>query len=96
MKFFKNIWVESIFATSFIFFVMWSLSGLFNAFEAIDPIGEALSDVEFSDIVYSKIREEPKGEDNLVIVNIGTLPRAAIAEQINIINKYNPFALTPF
>ncbi len=77
-------------ATAFIFLVMWGLSGLFNAFEAIDPIGEALADVEFTDVVYSKLREDPKAENNIVIINISTLPREAVAEQIRIINKYNP------
>ncbi|MFQ3213953.1 MAG: hypothetical protein ACI9C9_001484, partial [Marivirga sp.] len=42
LKFLKNIWVDSLVATGFIFFVMYALSGLFSAFEAIDPIGEAL------------------------------------------------------
>jgi CHASE2 domain-containing sensor protein len=69
---------------------MWGLSGLFNAFEAIDPIGEALADVEFTDVVYSKLREDPMAEDDIVLVNMGTLPRAGVAEQIKIISKYNP------
>lgn len=89
-KLFRNIWVDSLFATGFIFFVMYSLSGLFNAFSAIDPIGEALDDVEFTDIVYSKLRADPFAEEDIIIVNMGTLPRGGVAEQIRIINQYNP------
>jgi CHASE2 domain-containing sensor protein len=69
---------------------MYALSGLFSAFEAIDPIGEALEDVEFTDIVYSKLRADPYAEENIVIVNMGSLSRGGVAEQIRIINKYNP------
>ncbi|MBL0764871.1 CHASE2 domain-containing protein [Marivirga atlantica] len=90
MKIRNNRWVDSLIATAFIFLVMWGLSGLFNAFEAIDPIGEALADVEFTDVVYSKLREDPMAEDDIVLVNMGTLPRAGVAEQIKIISKYNP------
>ena len=90
MKIRNNRWLDSIIATAFIFFVMWGLSGLFNAIEAIDPIGEALADVEFTDVVYSKLREDPRAEDDVVLVNLSNLPREAVAEQIRIINKYNP------
>ncbi|MFT6965969.1 MAG: CHASE2 domain-containing sensor protein [Marivirga sp.] len=90
LKLLKNIWVDSLVATGFIFFVMYALSGLFSAFEAIDPIGEALDDVEFTDIVYSKLRADPHAEEDVVIVNMGSLPRKYVAEQIRIINKYNP------
>ena len=89
-KFLRNIWIDSALATGFIFFVIWALGSLFNAFEAIDPVGEALEDVEFTDLVYSTLREPPPADDRIVLVNIGLLPRVAIAEQIRIINKYNP------
>ncbi|WKV10533.1 CHASE2 domain-containing protein [Marivirga harenae] len=87
---FKNIWIDSILATAFIFVVIFGLFSLINVFDAIDPIGEALEDVEFNDIVYSTLREDPSADDNVVLVNIGRLPRHMIAEQIRIINKYNP------
>ncbi len=87
---FKNIWIDSILATAFIFVVIFGLFSLINVFDAIDPVGEALEDVEFNDIVYSTLREDPPADDNIILVNIGRLPRAGIAEQIKIINKYNP------
>jgi CHASE2 domain-containing sensor protein len=87
---FKNIWIDSILATAFIFVVIFGLFSLINVFDAIDPVGEALEDVEFNDIVYSTLRDAPPADDNIVLVNIGKLPRAVIAEQIKIINKYNP------
>lgn len=87
---FKNIWIDSVLATAFIFVVIFGLFSLINVFDAIDPVGEALEDVEFNDIVYSSLREDPPADDNIVLVNIGRLSRAGIAEQIKIINKYNP------
>ncbi|WMN12959.1 CHASE2 domain-containing protein [Marivirga salinae] len=87
---FKNIWIDSILATAFIFVVIFGLFSLINVFDAIDPVGEALEDVEFNDIVYSTLREDPPADDNIVLVNIGRLPRRLIAEQVRIINKYNP------
>ncbi len=85
-----NIWLDSVLATAFIFLIIYALSSLLNALEAIDPVGEALEDVEFTDIVYSNLREAPAAEENVVLINIGRLPRAGVAEQIKIINKYNP------
>ncbi len=87
-----RIWLDSIFGTAFIFFllgVVFQFSA-FGIFDVLDPIGEALQDVEITDIVFSKFRGETTAEENIVMVNIGLLPRAGIAEQLNIINKYNP------
>lgn len=88
----KRILLDSILGTAFIFFligVVFRFSA-FGIFDVLDPIGDALKDVETTDIVFSQFRGETKADDNIVLVNIGLLPRAGIAEQINIINKYNP------
>ncbi len=87
----KLFW-DSFLGTVFIFFLIgvvfrFSAFGIFNAF---DPIGEAMSDIEITDIVFSRLRETPPADTNVVLVNIGTLPRAGIAEEINIISKYDP------
>ncbi len=87
---FNNVWIDSVIATIFIFVVIFGLLSLINVFDAIDPVGEALEDVEFTDLVYSNLREAPSAEDDIVLVNIGNLSRMAIAEQIRIINQYNP------
>ncbi len=88
----KRILLDSIFGTAFIFFligVVFQFSA-FGIFDVLDPIGDALEDVETTDIVFSQFRGETTADDNIVLVNIGMLPRAGIAEQINIINKYKP------
>ncbi len=87
----KLIW-DSILGTAFIFFLIgvvfrFSAFGIFNVF---DPIGEAVSDIDLTDIVFSRLREVPPADTNIVLVNIGNLPRAGIAEEINIISKHEP------
>ena len=56
----------------------------------LDPISKAISDFDVYDIVFSKLREEPKADTSIVLVNLGNLSRLEIARQINIINSFNP------
>ena len=88
----RNFWTDVIVATAFVFLAMWGLVGLtqLNVFNAFDPIGEALADVELTDYVFSRLREDPSVDENIVVVNIGNLSRREIAEQIQIISKYKP------
>lgn len=87
-----SIWVDSIFGTIFIYFFMFVVSNItaFKIFDALDPIGQALEDFEMTDYAFSQMRDQPQMEENIVLVNIGNLPRAGIAEQIRILDKYNP------
>lgn len=56
----------------------------------LDPIGNAISDFDVYDIVYSKLREETRADTNIVLINLSNLSRAEIARQVNIINSFNP------
>lgn len=88
----KSYWIDVFFGTLFIFFIMIALGSLLDKLEFIDPVGDALADVEITDRVFSDpdLRSIPSADTNIVLVNIGALPRSGIAEQINIINKYQP------
>lgn len=88
----KKFWLNSLFATLTVFVLMWALSRLteLNMFDAFDPIGQALNDFELTDYAFSNLREDPLVDDRIVLVNIGNIPRGAIAEQIRIISKYQP------
>ncbi len=74
--------------------MMFLVLGLFSFIPInclfLDPIANAISDFDVYDIVYSKLREAPRVDTNVVLVNIGNLSRSEIAEQIRIINQYNP------
>lgn len=56
----------------------------------LDPIAKAISDFDVYDIVYSKLREEPKVDTNIVLVNLSNLSRSDHARQLNIVNSLNP------
>lgn len=88
----KKFWLNCFLATVFVFGLMWALSKLtdMELFNAFDPIGQALSDFELTDYAFSNIRPDPDVEERIVVVNIGNLSRAGIAEQIRIISKYKP------
>ncbi|MEX2230909.1 MAG: CHASE2 domain-containing protein [Cyclobacteriaceae bacterium] len=88
----KKFWLNCFLATVFVFGLMWVLSKVtqLNMFNAFDPIGEALKDFELTDYAFSNLRPDPLVEERIVLVNIGNLSRAGIAEQIRIISQYKP------
>ncbi len=91
----KKFWLNCLLATLFVFGLMWALSELtqLRLFNAFDPIGQALADFELTDYAFSNLRPDPNVEERVVLVNIGNLSRAGIAEQIRIISKYKPKAI---
>jgi CHASE2 domain-containing sensor protein len=88
MKEFFHIRYFIITALMFLVIALFSFIPINCTF--LDPISKAIGDFDFYDIVYSRIREEPKVDTNIVIVNIGNLSRDEIANQINIINSHSP------
>jgi CHASE2 domain-containing sensor protein len=71
---------------------MWALIGItrLNVFNAFDSIGQAMADIELTDYVFMKLRDQPNVDENIVVVNIGYLTRGEIAQQIQIVSKYKP------
>lgn len=87
-----SIWLDSILATLFIYLFMYviSLIPAMRIFDAFDAVGQALADFEMTDIAFNKLREPLPPDTSIVLVNMGNLPRAGIAEQIRIVSKYGP------
>lgn len=89
----RKFWINCTLVTIFTFAFMGALfealqSKIFNAF---DPIGQAIGDMELSDIAFSQIREgEPTPDLDVTIVNIGFLNRGEIGDEIRNIVKYKP------
>lgn len=88
----KKFWLNCLLATATVFALMWALSKVtqLNMFDAFDPIGQALNDFELTDYAFSNLRDHPDVDQRIILVNIGNIPRGAIAEQIRIISKYEP------
>lgn len=88
----KSFWLDALVATSFTFILIWGIKQLteLRLFDAFDSIGQALGDVELTDYVFQSLRDDPEPDTSVVVVNIGNLSRRHIAQQIAIINQYQP------
>lgn len=88
----RKFFIDCTMATLFVFVTLAGIVKItdLKIFSAFDPLGQALSDMELTDIAFSQLRNDPTIDTNIVIVNIGALPRRGVAEQIRILNKYKP------
>ncbi len=88
----KKFWLDCIAGTIFVFAILFGLYGItqLRVFDAFDPLGQALGDMELTDIAFSQIREDPPMDTNIVIVNIGYLSRAEIGQQIINLSRHKP------
>jgi len=61
-------------------------------FDFLDPVKEALGDLDITDMVFSQFRndEDIPVDTNVVLVNIGMSDRAGIAQILNNVNWYEP------
>lgn len=88
----KKLWFESLIITVLVFFMLWGANKItdLKVFTAFDPIGQAIKGFELTDIAFSRIRPDPTVDEHIILVNVGTLPRRGIAEQINILSSFQP------
>ena len=92
---------KNIFCTMFVLAFMYSLT-LIPIPSFFEPIEDALEDFEMTDLVFSKLSHVSHEEDknfsvgafaadtNIVIVNIGKLPREGVAAELEIIAAQKP------
>lgn len=78
--------------TVFVFIMLWvgSIVSDLKLFAAFDTIGMALKDFRLTDYAFSKLRPDPVVDERIVLVNIGTLDRRGMAQQIQILNSFKP------
>jgi CHASE2 domain-containing sensor protein len=88
----RKFWLQSLSITVFVFLMLWGAANLtdLKIFTAFDVIGQALKDFELTDYAFSSLRPDPEVEQRIVLVNIGSLSRRQIAQQIQIINQFKP------
>jgi CHASE2 domain-containing sensor protein len=79
--------ITAAIALVFLFF----LPQIYNA-DWLNQLQNTVQDLQVTDMVFSRIRNinAVPVDTNIVIVNIGYLQRKQIAEQINILNRYDP------
>jgi CHASE2 domain-containing sensor protein len=89
----RKFWFNCLMVTVFTFAFMGILVIILDLkiFSAFDPIGQAIGDMELSDIAFSQIRSDPPPDSNVVMVNIGEeLDRAGMGDEVRNIIKYKP------
>jgi CHASE2 domain-containing sensor protein len=66
-----------------------------RSFDFLDPVGEALGDMDITDMVFSKFRDELENgvDTNIVLINVGLVGRADIAYILDRINEHEPRAV---
>jgi CHASE2 domain-containing sensor protein len=85
-KFFYNLS-----GTVFVFAIMWGLGNVTFSLDFLNVFGEVLDDYNTNDIAFSKFKAPFAATDtNIVVVNIGSIGRAGIAQEIDIINQFEP------
>jgi hypothetical protein len=84
-------YADAVFCTLFVFALMAGFKDLFGRVDFLNPVEMALSDFDMTDLIYSAgIRELPDADTNIVLVNIGNLPRRLIARELEIISAQKP------
>lgn len=91
MRKFKLLLRDTFFIAAFIILVIIGVVNIPFDFDAFNPVEQTLDDFDITDIYYSRIRGvDIEADTNIVLVNIGNLPREGIAEQLRIIGKFSP------
>jgi CHASE2 domain-containing sensor protein len=95
LRFLKFLFpADAVFCTVFVFALMAGFKDLFGRFDFLNPVEIALTDFDMTDLIYSAgIREDQVADTNIVLVNIGNLPRRLIARELEIISRQNPKAV---
>ncbi|MEM6643692.1 MAG: CHASE2 domain-containing protein [Bacteroidota bacterium] len=89
---FRRFWRDVVFGTVFIFALMGLFGSIshFKVFDLMDPLGDVFSDLEFTDVYFSQLLDDPVADENVVLVNVALESRAGIAIMIDSISKYEP------
>lgn len=88
----KKFWIDCVLATAFVFVTLGGIVKItdLKIFSAFDPLGQALGDMEMTDIAFSQLRNDPELDTSILMVNISTLSRREIAQQLSVISQYHP------
>ena len=87
----KKFLVQCTAISVFVFVMLWGVNEATDLkfFSAFDPISQALTDFELTDIVFAQLRPDPTVDTSIVVVNLAPT-RREIAQQVQIISQLNP------
>ncbi len=87
-----KFWFKCVFVTAFVFIMLLVVNFITDLkfFTAFDPVSQALGQFELTNQVFSNLREDPKIDERVVLVNLGQLSRREVAREIQIISKFKP------
>jgi CHASE2 domain-containing sensor protein len=87
----NRLFIRGIAVTALVFLIILVLSfiGNLRIFSAFDPVSQALGELEITDHVFSKLREDPVTDERIVIVNL-SLDRRTMAQQVQMISAQKP------
>lgn len=86
----KDYLIHALGCTVFIYAMLGLLFWLPVQFEGLNPLSDALSDFEVTDIIFSRIKEPAPADTNIVIVNFGELPTEGMADLVDRIAADKP------
>lgn len=91
-KYWRDFLIDVVLCSGFVFLILLGIVKIstWSPLQVLDPIGQALADTELTDLTFARLRDDPEIDTNILIVNIGNLTRAEVAQQINNISKYKP------
>ncbi len=91
-KVFRNLFNrDNLFIMIFVLILGAVIANIPINLEILNPVEETFSDFDITDIYFSRIRADNiEADERIVLINIGNLPREGIAEELRIINKYQP------
>ncbi len=93
MRFLRKIFnLATLTGTIVIFAFMFLLQTVAVNFDFLNIFEQTINNFKISDVYFSQIRDNDKvkADTNVVIVNIGYLPRAGLGAQIEVISRYKP------
>ena len=89
----KLLLVDAGLITAFTAVIVVFLWSIIDAVDFFNPIDDYIDNFDYSDLVYSEMSRKDDiytTDTNIYIVNIGNLSRAEIANEINILQKFEP------
>ncbi len=81
--------LKNLFGTLVVFLTVWIISNLAVSLDFLNVFEQVLGDYNLTDLAFH-FKEKPKKDHRIVVVNIGNLSRAEIAQQITILNEHEP------